>query len=447
VAVNDNLAASFRVLEIEPGASLEEAKRARRLLAKVWHPDRFPEDSVLQERGRQKLTEINRAYKVIESYYLGREDPDVKGRETPPTKKRGAHRRLIWAAAGVLLGLFFIADVWLRFEEARRSSASPLVAVRGGEVVTSGEIVFAEPAQESPVLVSPAVAPASTPPSPPDRIVATSPPISRTKATDILPIARTSEDEVVKQIWERAREKARLEAAARAAELEKERLAASNAIDGKKGGLVLRPKALSQPSPVFPKELENRGVQHGWAIVGFTVETDGRVSSATAVRSSNPEFGRAAVEGVRKWQFEPAAKDGRKPSLRLEVPIMFSANAPHSDKNSSTLISRYTNTAPKLRTEIPPIYPTEMQAKGVQGTVVVEFVVTKEGEVTEAKVANVTTLPELGGDDRREAHLKFGAAALSAVTQRKYFPGLSAGEPIEAQMTVPVEFKAVGRSK
>ena len=271
MAVNDNLAASFRVLEIEPGASLEEAKRARRLLAKVWHPDRFPEDSVLQERGRQKLTEINRAYKVIESYYLGREDPDVKGREKPPTKKRWSQSRLIWAGAGVLLGLFFIADVWLRFEEARRSSASPLVAVRGGEVVTSGEIVFAEPAQESPVLVSPAVAPAAKPPSPPERIAVASPPVSRPKATGILPVARTSEDEIVQQIWERAREKARLEAVARAAELEKERRVASNAIDGKKAGLVLRPKALSQPSPVFPKELESRGVQHGWAIVGFTV--------------------------------------------------------------------------------------------------------------------------------------------------------------------------------
>ena len=126
---------------------------------------------------------------------------------------------------------------------------------------------------------------------------------------------------------------------------------------------------------------------------------------------------------------------------------MFSANARLPEKKPSVWDSRYTNVAPRLRTEVPAIYPSKMQMAGVQGTVVVEFVVTKEGEVTEAKVANVTTLPELGGDDRREAHLQFGAAALSAVTQRKYFPGLSAGEPIEAQMTVPVEFKAVGRSK
>jgi outer membrane biosynthesis protein TonB len=159
------------------------------------------------------------------------------------------------------------------------------------------------------------------------------------------------------------------------------------------------------------------------------------------VRSSNPEFGRAAVEGVRKWQFEPAARDGRKPALRLEVPIMFSANAPAVDKEASVEWGGVRTTrTPRLRESFRPIYPAKMQTAGIKSTVLVEFVVTKRGGVVDAKVIKVTTEPELGGESLREAQLQFGAAALSAVTQWKFLPGLSYGEAVEAEMQIPVSF-------
>ena len=445
--IDEKLQASFRVLELETGATLEEAKRARRQLAKVWHPDRFPEDRVLQEKGRQKLTEIHRAFKAIENFYLGREDPDEQARRKPLPKKFWTRGRAIGASAGFVLGLLFAADVLLRFQEARRSSGAPVVAENLARGVSSGEIVFAEPAQEPPTAVAPVETPAAKLPAPPERKVVVSPPAPPPMVVEPQPAARTSEDEIIKQIWDRAREKARIEAAARAAELEQERLAASKVTEGKRAeGRILRPKAVSQPPPVFPKEMEKRGVPHGWAIVGFTVEVDGRVSSATAVRSSNPEFGRAAVEGVRKWQFEPAARDGRKPALRLEVPIMFSAYASDSDKNgASRMFGRTTTTTPKLRGDMRPIYPPSMRMAGVEGTVTVGFVVKKDGSVVEAKVAKVTVEPALQGARLREAQLEFGAAALSAVTQWRFYPGLNYGEPVDTQMQVPVVFNLEGK--
>lgn len=445
--MGEKLQASFRVLELEPGASLEDAKRARRQLAKVWHPDRFPEDRVLQEKGRQKLTEINRAYKVIEDFYLGREDPDEQSRRRPPPRKFWSRGRVIGAFAGLVLGLLFAADVWLRFQEARRASAPPVVAENRVGGVTSGEIIFAEPPREPPPAAVPAEKPLPKPTPSPERSIAVGPLPSPPKAAEPQLPARTSDEEIIKEIWDRAREKARVEAAARAAELEQERLAASNPTGGGvRDGVVLRPKAVSQPPPVFPREMESRGVPHGWAIVGFTVELDGRVSSATAVRSSNPEFGRAAVEGVRKWQFEPAARDGRKPALRLEVPIMFSAYASDSDKNgASRMFGRTTTTTPKLRADMRPIYPTSMRMAGVEGTVTVGFVVKKDGSVVEAKVTKVTVEPALKGDRLREAQLEFGAAALSAVTQWRFYPGLNYGEPVDTQMQVPVVFNLKGK--
>lgn len=55
----------YRVLEVEPGANLEEVKRAYRELVKVWHPDRFVSDPKLQRKANEKLKQINFAYKRI----------------------------------------------------------------------------------------------------------------------------------------------------------------------------------------------------------------------------------------------------------------------------------------------------------------------------------------------------------------------------------------------
>ncbi len=59
----------FEILELQPGATPEEVKTAYRDLAKVWHPDRFKEDSPrLKAKAAEKLAEINEAYEKIRTY-------------------------------------------------------------------------------------------------------------------------------------------------------------------------------------------------------------------------------------------------------------------------------------------------------------------------------------------------------------------------------------------
>lgn len=55
----------YKILELEPEASLEEVKKAYRDLVKVWHPDRFSDNQRLQKKANEKLGEINAAYKKI----------------------------------------------------------------------------------------------------------------------------------------------------------------------------------------------------------------------------------------------------------------------------------------------------------------------------------------------------------------------------------------------
>lgn len=62
---NENINHYYKVLDIQPSASLKDIKQAYRNLATVWHPDRFSQNTQLQKMAEEKLKEINEAYEKI----------------------------------------------------------------------------------------------------------------------------------------------------------------------------------------------------------------------------------------------------------------------------------------------------------------------------------------------------------------------------------------------
>ena len=81
---------------------------------------------------------------------------------------------------------------------------------------------------------------------------------------------------------------------------------------------------------------------------------------------------------------------------------------------------------PKKIKDVKPVYPEAAKSAGVQGMVIIETQIAKDGSVNAAKV--LRSVPEL---DR---------AAIEAVMQWKYTPTLLNGEPVEVIMTVTVTF-------
>jgi len=55
----------YRILELEPGASLEEIHQGYRDLAMVWHPDRFLNHPRLQQKAHKKFQQINEAHQQL----------------------------------------------------------------------------------------------------------------------------------------------------------------------------------------------------------------------------------------------------------------------------------------------------------------------------------------------------------------------------------------------
>lgn len=79
----NNLEQYYRVLGLEPGASLDEVNQAYKDLVFVWHPDRLPKDNPrLQEKAHAKLKELNQAREQLRSH-------QPVGKVPPPAAQPG----------------------------------------------------------------------------------------------------------------------------------------------------------------------------------------------------------------------------------------------------------------------------------------------------------------------------------------------------------------------
>lgn len=92
--------AALQVLELNPRATEKQIKNAYRILAKVWHPDRFQGDKSLREAAESKLKVINSAYAFLTSKSqadAGRqrgESADMdNGRDAQPPRDRSTTAR------------------------------------------------------------------------------------------------------------------------------------------------------------------------------------------------------------------------------------------------------------------------------------------------------------------------------------------------------------------
>ena len=85
-------------------------------------------------------------------------------------------------------------------------------------------------------------------------------------------------------------------------------------------------------------------------------------------------------------------------------------------------------TAAKLITKIDPVYPESARQKGIEGPVMMQAVISKEGNVLSLTVVT-TADPDLA------------KAATDAVRQWRYEPTLLNGEPVEVVTTITVDFK------
>lgn len=87
------------------------------------------------------------------------------------------------------------------------------------------------------------------------------------------------------------------------------------------GGDVTAPRQIRGTQPVLPEGARAAGVS-GSVLVEIEIDATGRVSSARVLRSI-PRLDAAALEAVRRWEYEPATLLGRPVPVIVTAVVTF----------------------------------------------------------------------------------------------------------------------------
>ncbi len=152
-----------------------------------------------------------------------------------------------------------------------------------------------------------------------------------------------------------------------------------------------------------------------WADV--TVTTKGEVAG---VKNASPELARALEIAVKNWRFAPARRGGVAIEAELRVPFVVVAKG-----NEGEAVGK--RAQPRVKSQARPVYPIAMRMNGMNGEVLVDFVVDQEGRVRNAFAA-------------RSLNPSFDDAAIDAVKKWRFEPGRIGERPVRTHMQVPVIF-------
>ncbi len=75
------------------------------------------------------------------------------------------------------------------------------------------------------------------------------------------------------------------------------------------GRLSNEPIPIVRVAPQYPRRAATRG-EEGYAVIEFTIATDGTLVNARIVDESGRDFGREALRAVRQWRYQLQRREG-----------------------------------------------------------------------------------------------------------------------------------------
>ena len=212
----------------------------------------------------------------------------------------------------------------------------------------------------------------------------------------------------------------------------------------------------------YPAEAKEKGIQ-GRVIVNYVVEKDGSISEAQIVRGVDPMLDSEAIrviESMPKWK--PGKLRGKEVRVRFTLPVVF--RIPTEGQVQDEVVIQYKdNNANKANKngideevfmvveEQPQFpggnsammkfladnirYPLEAQEKGIQGRVIVNFIVEKDGSLSNLVV-------ERGVDPSLDAE-----AVRVIGDMPKWKPGKQRGQVVRVKYTLPTVFRLMAKDE
>ena len=187
---------------------------------------------------------------------------------------------------------------------------------------------------------------------------------------------------------------------------------------------VLEP--IKSVKATYPDEAREKRLQ-GRVVVKVQVSETGDVESAE-VTSGDPIFAKAAIEAAKKWKFKPFIRNGKPETVYTLIPFNFAFADNVADAKPPQRIRVSSGVSQGLLIhKVNPVYPPAARSARVQGTVVLQAVIGKDGQIADLHV--ITGDPMLA------------PAAIGAVQQWRYKPYLLEGQPVEVDTQIQVNFQ------
>jgi TonB family protein len=180
------------------------------------------------------------------------------------------------------------------------------------------------------------------------------------------------------------------------------------------------------------------------------VNKDGSISNDTIVRSVDPLLDAEALRVVRSMpNWTPGKQKGEAVRVRFTLPVTFRLDGGEESKPAEVKQVVKTSTQGeeifKVVEQMPEYpggmeelmkflqrnvkYPKEAQEQGKQGRVVVQFVVNKDGSITDAKIVKSVD-PQLDAEALRVVN-----------AMPNWTPGKQRGKEVRTYFTIPVTFR------
>jgi len=202
--------------------------------------------------------------------------------------------------------------------------------------------------------------------------------------------------------------------------------------------------------PVFPHRLIELGVTSGIAQVAVNTDATGKLVECLVIGYTQPEFASAAVAAIKQWKFEPARLHGAPVGTVAELVFNFEArgvvvsSVSLNDQLEGRLMrmaaDRYAyrpcsrealDRRPVPTVAVAPHYPSALAARGVKGTVTIEFFIDETGAVR---------MPSASAQDDST----LTALAIDALSQWKFAPPTSRGRGVLVKASQDFNFKNGG---
>lgn len=206
---------------------------------------------------------------------------------------------------------------------------------------------------------------------------------------------------------------------------------------------VERPAVLAPGNrgPVYPRALRDAGVQ-GTVIARFIVAADGSVDTTTikVLQSDHKEFEASVRSALAGMRFLAATVGNKTVPQIMQQPFQFNLNrtgetaARVPNAPTTTAMPRpVVSTAPGEPSLLPgfvgPTYPRELRDAGVEGAVLVQFVVDRDGKI------DLPTIKVLKSD-----HPAFEAAVREALARARFTPPMADGKAVRQLLQRPFQF-------